>query len=317
MVSYTTNKGYPVPTVAAELNVWGTYLNQGTAILDNNMGTSSTISVAGSVNVTATSLQGQSVIHRLTGALTGNISYLLPAVGSFYVISNASSGAYTITVKTTAGGSTGVTVPQGSAMAVYSDGTNILPMLGTSSGGQIFPAGVTIQTGGVTVTAGGVTIGAGGIAVTGNSSVTGTLGVSSTLTVTAGGITVSAGGATVTGNSAITGALTVSTNATTGTQVPNYSQFAQSNANPGYVSLPGGYRRAFGMTTVTLVSNQATINYGTTFNAVRKVTAANGSMVTSQAFCGVLGNNTTQFIVYVPDQASGTYVVSWDAEGWV
>lgn len=64
-----------------------------------------------------------------------------------------------------------------------------------------------VKLSGGTIT-GAVTISAGGIAVTGNSSVTGTLTVSST-------VTVSAGGAAITGNSTIAGSLTVTTAKTT------------------------------------------------------------------------------------------------------
>lgn len=60
---------------------------------------------------------------------------------------------------------------------------------------------LTVTAGGATVTAGGLTVAAGGATVTGNSTVTGTLGVS-------GALTVSSGGATVTGNSTVTGTLT-------------------------------------------------------------------------------------------------------------
>lgn len=47
-------------------------------------------------------------------------------------------------------------------------------------------------------------------ALTGNHTITGTLGVSSALTVTSGGLVVSAGGAAITGNSTVTGTLAVS-----------------------------------------------------------------------------------------------------------
>lgn len=58
---------------------------------------------------------------------------------------------------------------------------------------QTFSQGLTVTANGLTITAGGLTVAAGGIAITGASSVTGTLGVSNTLTVSAGGLTVSSG----------------------------------------------------------------------------------------------------------------------------
>ena len=281
MVAYTPNKGYSLPTVAGDLNQWGVFLNQGTSIMDNNMGGQAIVNVAGAADVTATAANAQNLVQSLTGVLTGDISYLLPNVGSFYIINNATTGAFTLTIKTTAGGSNGVIVPQGTQLAVYSRGGDVWILDGSTSGGSANSR--TFQ---------------------------------GALTIVSGGLTVSSGGAAITGNSSVTGALTVSTAGASGNQVTNYSQFAQNNANPGYISLPGGYRRAFGTSSVVLVANQATINFGTTITTVRKVTVSNGSAPTSQEYCTLLGNNSFQFILFVPNQAAGAYVVSWDVEGW-
>ena len=282
MVAYTPNRGYSLPTVAGDLNQWGVFLNQGTSIMDNNMGGQAFVNVAGAADVTATAANAQNLVQSLTGVLTGDISYRLPNVGSFYIINNATTGAYTLTIKTTAGGSNGVIVPQGTQLAVYSRGGNVWIFDGRTGGGGAANSR-TFQ---------------------------------GALTIVSGGLTVSSGGAAITGNSAVTGALTVSTAGASGNQVTNYSQFAQNNANPGYISLPGGYRRAFGTSSVVLVANQATINFGTTITTVRKVTVSNGSAPTSQEYCTLLGNNSIQLIVFVPNLAAGNYVVSWDVEGW-
>ncbi len=125
MVAYTTNKGYPQPTVGGDANQWGTLLNQGWGIADLNLGGVLSLSVAGSSNVTITSTQAENLVHRLTGVLTGNISYILPAVGGFYIIDNKTTGSFTITVKTSAGGSTGIVARQGYAQPLYADGTNV------------------------------------------------------------------------------------------------------------------------------------------------------------------------------------------------
>ena len=282
MVAYTPNRGYSLPTVAGDLNQWGVFLNQGTSIMDNNMGGQAFVNVAGAADVTATAANAQNLVQSLTGVLTGDISYRLPNVGSFYIINNATTGAFTLTIKTTAGGSNGVIVPQGTQLAVYSRGGNVWIFDGRTGGGGAANSR-TFQ---------------------------------GALTIVSGGLTVSSGGAAITGNSAVTGALTVSTAGASGNQVTNYSQFAQNNANPGYISLPGGYRRAFGTSSVVLVANQATINFGTTITTVRKVTVSNGSAPTSQEYCTLLGNNSIQLIVFVPNKAAGAYVVSWDVEGW-
>jgi hypothetical protein len=125
MATFTTQKGYAQPVPGADIGQWGIELNSMTSILDNNMGGTATVSVAGSGNVVATGAQAQCLIQNLIGILTGNVNYVLPALGGFYAIENNTSGAFAVTVVTSAFGA-GVVVPQGTVLWVYSDGTNIL-----------------------------------------------------------------------------------------------------------------------------------------------------------------------------------------------
>lgn len=93
-----------------------------------------TLSVAGSANVTLTTTQGLSKVFKFTGVLTGNISVLLRVIGGtpagycsrMFVVWNATTGAFSLTVKTTAGGSTGVAVTQTQKQTLFHDGTNVL-----------------------------------------------------------------------------------------------------------------------------------------------------------------------------------------------
>ena len=81
------------------------------------------LNVAGSSNVTETSAQAQNIIQNCTGVLTGNISVIVPAVVQMYIVSNNTTGSYTLTVKTASG--TGIAVSQGSTAILYCDGTNV------------------------------------------------------------------------------------------------------------------------------------------------------------------------------------------------
>jgi len=94
------------------------------------------VNVAGSTDVTLTQAQYGAAILNLTGALTGNINLKFPQQTGQWVVANNSSGAFAITGKTTAAGTPAtVTLPQGSAVLVYSDGTNMY--LASSAGGQL------------------------------------------------------------------------------------------------------------------------------------------------------------------------------------
>lgn len=79
-------------------------------------------------DVTLTRAQALNRVIKFTGTLTGNRTVFIPHTGGSarqITFWNATSGAFTITVKTTAGGSTGPNVTQGKAQILFHDGTNV------------------------------------------------------------------------------------------------------------------------------------------------------------------------------------------------
>lgn len=83
----------------------------------------SSVSVAGSGDVTLTVAQYDATLLVLTGTLTGARGVVLPlTAGRFWLIRNSTSGSYSLTVKGSSG--TGVVVAQGDTVLVYTDGTN-------------------------------------------------------------------------------------------------------------------------------------------------------------------------------------------------
>lgn len=193
-MSSTTNKGYALPTVGADFNSWGAKLNGDLGIIDDNLGGLAAVNVAGNSNITASASAAKCLVQRLSGLLTGNISYLMPALGSLYIIDNQTTGAFTVTVKTVAGGSTGVLVARDAQTTVWSDGTDILSALSVS---QIFSGDITIS--------GDLTVG-GDTTLLGNLNVSGDGAFGDDLTV--GGDFGVSGSAFVTGNETVTGLLT-------------------------------------------------------------------------------------------------------------
>lgn len=106
--------------------------------LDFALGGMLNLSVAGSSNVTLTRLQALNPRMKFTGVLTGNIAIFIPviangaitpptttigALANFWVW-NATTGAFTITIKTSAVGSTGETITQTKKAWFSHDGTN-------------------------------------------------------------------------------------------------------------------------------------------------------------------------------------------------
>lgn len=91
-----------------------------------NTGSVRSVSVAGGAgDTTLSDYEYRNRILVLTGVLTGNRNVIVPATeGLPWIVHNNTSGAFTITVKTSGG--TGVTITQGTHALVYSDGTNIV-----------------------------------------------------------------------------------------------------------------------------------------------------------------------------------------------
>ena len=83
------------------------------------------LGVAGNSNVTLTAAQAGNGILNFSGALTGNISVIVPGTTGKWAVENNTTGAFTLTVKTAAG--TGVAITQGKSNSIICDGTNVVP----------------------------------------------------------------------------------------------------------------------------------------------------------------------------------------------
>jgi hypothetical protein len=82
------------------------------------------INVAGTGDFTLSGAQLNRISYNLTGALTGNRNIIVPSTVQQYWITNATTGSFTLTVKTSAG--TGIAVAQNAAQILYCDGTNVV-----------------------------------------------------------------------------------------------------------------------------------------------------------------------------------------------
>ena len=71
------------------------------------------------------STQAANTIQEYAGALTSNQIIQVPNTVQLYTVTNNTSGAYTLTVKTSTGGAAFVVVPQGESLVLICDGTNV------------------------------------------------------------------------------------------------------------------------------------------------------------------------------------------------
>src|SRR5258708_8879267 len=81
------------------------------------------VNVAGGANVALTQSQYGVPIINLTGLITANIAVIFPTQSGIWIVSNNTTGAFSVTCRTSGG--TGVTVAQGKSSGIYGDGTNI------------------------------------------------------------------------------------------------------------------------------------------------------------------------------------------------
>lgn len=82
------------------------------------------IAVGGTGNYTLSGTELNRISYRFTGTLTGNRTIIVPATVQQYWVDNQCTGAYTFTVKTTAG--LGVTITSGTRSILYCDGTDVV-----------------------------------------------------------------------------------------------------------------------------------------------------------------------------------------------
>ena len=82
------------------------------------------INVSGGGPFVLTGGQLNRIAYRFTGALVANREIIVPTTVQQYWVTNATTGAFTLTVKTAAG--TGVAVAQGASSILYCDGTNVV-----------------------------------------------------------------------------------------------------------------------------------------------------------------------------------------------
>jgi len=96
--------------------------------------TQAQISLTGAgATYTLSSTQASYTLQEYSGTLSQNTTVIVPPTVQFYVITNNTTGAYSLTFSTGVSGGNTVVVPSGFTVAVISDGTNVYPISSASS----------------------------------------------------------------------------------------------------------------------------------------------------------------------------------------
>ena len=131
--SYSTNSKLELITTGEKAGLWGTITNTNLQILEQLSTGYLSLAVGGgdvalALDNGATS-NGKNIYSKLTGTLTANRTVTIPDTAERVMIfqdatTRESSGSIkTLTVKTVSG--SGVLIPSGATVLVYSDGTNV------------------------------------------------------------------------------------------------------------------------------------------------------------------------------------------------
>jgi hypothetical protein len=143
--STSDNLKLTVQATGENSGTWGQITNTNLLILEQAIGGYSAVAVNATTGATLTFSNGglsdgKNQVIKLTGTITGNIDVVIPdSVEKTYVIENGTTGAFTVTVKTTSGtGVTWGTTDKGTKM-VYSDGTNVVDTAFTDLSSDITP----------------------------------------------------------------------------------------------------------------------------------------------------------------------------------
>jgi len=150
MASNYTNLGVQLMTTGEKAGTWGTLTNTNWNIIEQISGGWKDQSIAGGAQTTtlvksdgSTGATLATRIWKLSGTITGNQIVTVPdSIENWWLINNATSGGYTVQVKTVSGtGVTFATTDKGTKL-LYTDGTNVVDStLGVSTD----PGGSTTQ----------------------------------------------------------------------------------------------------------------------------------------------------------------------------
>ena len=128
----SANLKLTVQSTGENSGTWGQFTNTNLLILEQAIGGYDAVGLNATTGATLTFSNGvlsngKNQVIKLTGTITSNVDVVIPdSIEKTYLIENATSGAFTVTFKTSSG--TGVTwgSTDKSTKIIYSDGTNVV-----------------------------------------------------------------------------------------------------------------------------------------------------------------------------------------------
>ena len=143
--STSANLKLTVQATGENSGTWGQFTNTNLLILEQAIGGYDSIGIIAAATLTFSNgvlSNGKNQVLKLTGTISGNKNVVIPdGIEKTYLVENATTGAHTVTFKTSSGtGATWATTDKGFKI-LYSDGTNVVDV--TADLGNITTAEIT------------------------------------------------------------------------------------------------------------------------------------------------------------------------------
>jgi len=146
--STSANLKLTVQATGENSGTWGQITNTNLLILEQAIGGYDEVGITSGATLTFSNgvlSNGKNQVLKLTGTITSNVNVVIPdSIEKTYLVENATSGAFTVTFKTSSGtGATWSATDKGFKI-LYSDGTNVVDItadLGDISSGAITATG--------------------------------------------------------------------------------------------------------------------------------------------------------------------------------
>ena len=148
--STSANLKLTVQTTGENSGTWGQITNTNLLILEQAIGGYDAVGITAAATLTFSNgalSNGKNQVLKLTGTISGNKNVVIPdGIEKTYLVENATTGAHTVTFKTSSGtGATWSATDKGYKI-LYSDGTNIVDItadLGDVTLGAVTSGGIT------------------------------------------------------------------------------------------------------------------------------------------------------------------------------
>jgi len=143
-----------VPDVAGDDGTWGTILNALIGEFERSLtAIHSQAFTSSNVTILADGSAGEAARKAIlvgTGALAGNVNFVVPNEPKIYIVVNNTTESFTLGIKTSAG--TRLDIPQGETYLVWCDGSDAIATINANITGTVALATNALQLGGIVAT---------------------------------------------------------------------------------------------------------------------------------------------------------------------